>query len=117
MNVAAGGSVALLVGLVSIAVIGIGLGLSLVFYVLWKSSFGLVVAKMGTDVLRYGISSAIVGAVCSMAAAKVARKPVLVAFCCFGLSIALAIACLHGNGVACTSKKTGVCEPLWSDVY
>lgn len=107
----------LFIGLAVGALIGIASSLALVLYILWKSDFGAVLVRIGTDVLRYGIYLAVIGSVCSLLVARLGGRYIWIVVFSAGLLIVLATICLHGYGVACTSKKNDTCEPLWFGEY
>ncbi|WP_257386856.1 hypothetical protein [Tahibacter caeni] len=86
------------------------LGLAVVALIALKSGFGARFAKLGTDILRYGIAASLTGAATWALLAR--RRRTLLWPCALGLLLAGAIVASHHFQIACTSKKVGLCEPL-----
>lgn len=97
---------------IAIAFVGTGVGLLALYLIAAKSGFGVRFAAFGNDVLQYGIEFSLLAAACWGFAAWPRRRMVFWA-CGLCLTMAAAVFGAYWSGVACQSKKAGMCAPLY----
>lgn len=94
----------------ALASLGSAAGAFVVVRILWKSGFGTHLAFMANETLVHGIGWSLLAALCwALLAWRRPRWLWLSALC---LVAAAGIFGAYYAGIACTSKKRDICEPL-----
>jgi hypothetical protein len=94
------------------AALAVMFGWAMVAYLLWKGGFGGQ-ARVGTDLLQYGIIFPATGSILALSVSMSAKRTIWVGIFLLGVLAAISIFALHASGMACTSKQEGVCDPIW----